>query len=708
MDALVIGGHGYAGSRLVEKYVQEGFSVTVLDREEKGYQRIPRFQHRFYPVDFYQLNAHRFVEHKRFDLVAITFDDYRLEIDQDQMLMLLHSLEKILHIVGASRAKKLLFLSSCSLYDRSAAVLTEKTKTQVHDRHTYFYYMAEKLCISIAQIYQMESVILRVPEVYGEGQNLSYGRVPWLLQSEHKKIQVNPDQEFACLYIGDLIEAMYKASVYSHPPVLNLAADDLWHIRELRGLLWYSEVEEVPLEPCPAIDNSLAKRCLDWVPLYDFYKGFERVYDWYESHRHSGRDGRKKKRGLHLRLRPAKAVLNLAENLALFAVCVFLTLSPLSVISSLSIDFNLLYIVVVGSFFGIRQSMLASVLASGLLLGQRLAMGIPPSIVLTDLNSMIMILTYLSVAIGLGYVIETGKEKLARAKRDLDAREQDYQTLNTLYLDNIGTLHQMEEKIMLFENSSSRLVDTFLKLDTLASNELCLNVVRSVGEVLDAEWAAIYFVSKNRSFLRLAATNNEAYHILRNSVDLSERPKLAGILKSGQMLINTGMDPTQPSMIAPLMIDGECVAVMMADLKKFTDHTQYKINLFKVLVRMVDSSFANAYEYESKIVNEKYISDSNIVTENYFVKELQVLLGAGKENTHHFTVLRLSGEGDRRALANRVFRLTRDEDILGEFRADLCLILNHTGEQQAEIVRERLRKNRVESEIIRDLEGISR
>lgn len=701
MEALVVGGHGFAGSRLVEKYVQEGFSVTVLDQKGDDYQRIPRVKHKFHPIDFYDWNTHRFVEHKKFDVAAVMIDPYRLTGGRDRILVFLHTLEKVFHAVGGAGARKLVLLSSCGLYSREAPVLTEGTPVAVHSDSGYFYYMAEQVCESVAQLYGLEYVILRTAELYGEEQNLSEGEIPHLLKSRRRPIVMNHGQEFACLYIDDFVEAAYKASIYSNPPVINLAADELWHFEDLRELLWYDPVQEKKLEPCPQIDNSLAKRCLDWTPLYGFEKGFDRLYSWYKKHREDKRAEEEKQASF--RFRPAKAVVNTLENLLLFGVCVFLTFSSSSVVSSLSIDFNLLYIIVVGAFFGIRQSMFASILASGLLLGQRLLSGATPGMVMTDLNSMVMILTYLSVAIGLGYVIESSKEKISQLHRSLDAREQDYQTLNTLYTDNIQTLHRLEEKIMLFENSSNRLVDAFLKLETLTSSELSLNVVRAVADALDAEWVALYFVAKNKGFLRLGASSNEEYHILRNSVDLAEYPKIGKMLRTGQMLVNARMDPSQPSMMAPLSVDGECAAVLMADLGSFTDHTQYKINLFKVLVRMAGSSLANAYEYESKIINEKYIPDTNIVTESYFTKELGVLTAAGKENTRHFTVLRILPDESRKEAAQQVFRLTRDEDVLGEYQGSLCLILNHTSERQSAIVQQRLKRSGIASEVVRSL-----
>lgn len=702
MEALIIGGYGYVGSRLTEKMVKEGIPVSILDhREEDSYYKIPRVKHNYFEIDYFDMQSEQYVSNKQFDIAAVILEEYRLVSLSNRELMLLFSnIGNILHTLGKKKVKKVVFLSSLHLYDMSGCGVSEDTPTAVKTSVDHFYFMCEQLCESLSELYHFGVASLRAAEVYGEGQNIETGLLPSLLLHSGQTVKIHLEQKIPCVYIGDLVEALYKAVLYSRPPLLNIVADEYWSFEQISGRLGFSEIQEKELQPYPPADNSLAKKSLDWTPLYGFENGFERLYQWYQEDVDIGVKQRARHKSWRQRLSMAKPVIHTLENLLLFSVCVALTFFPSPLISSISVDFNLLYIIIIGSFFGIRQSMCASVFASILLFVQQIVSGVPIPMLLVDFNTLILVMTYLSVAIGLGYVIESSREKAARLKMELQSREDDYQTLNALYRENLDTLNSLEEKIYLFDSSSNYLADAFLSLDSLEPQELAFHVVKAVKKVLDARCVSLYLITKNRQFLRIDVTSDEDKRCYRNSVAVADHPELERLLTRKQIFINTRMQSNVPSMMGPLVVNGECVAVLMANFNRFTDHSQYRINLFKLLTKIVNSSFSKAYAYEEKLHQEKYFSDTGIMTEGYFGQKLCVLLQAEKKNLIHFTLLEICGEqGDYQMLSEKVEYLIRDEDVMGLYQGRLCVLLNHTGIDFAKLVTERLQNAGISSRV---------
>jgi UDP-glucose 4-epimerase len=174
---LVTGGAGFIGSHLVEKLVQEGEEVIVLDNLSSG--KVDNLQSVFSRVQFVKGDI------RELDLVRQTMQGVDFIFHQAALRSVPLSVKdpvafnevnvsgtlNLLLAASEAKVKRLIFASSSSVYGDTEPLKKEETHTQPVSPYAVSKASGELYCSIFSNLYKLETVVLRYFNVFGPRQD---------------------------------------------------------------------------------------------------------------------------------------------------------------------------------------------------------------------------------------------------------------------------------------------------------------------------------------------------------------------------------------------------------------------------------------------------------------------------------------------------------------------------------------------------------
>jgi dTDP-glucose 4,6-dehydratase len=320
---LVAGGAGFIGSHIVDKLLEDGLEVTVLDNFSTG--RMENLEHhrrnkRLRLVNGDIRNA-RQIKAALKDVDAVFNDaavvSVRLSID-NPMLVNEVNVNGALNLLKASAdsdVKRFIQASSASVYgDTEKLPIVEDTSFNPMSPYAVSELAAESYARAFHKAYGLETVCLRYFNVYGPRQSYSpyTGAITifmnQLLKGEPITIFGDGEQTRDFVYVEDVASANMLALTRKEAvgEVFNIATGAATSVNVLVKTLMkiVDRAIEKPVHAkpkpgeirysCASIDK--AKGILGYKPVFSIKNGLEQLVKWYTS-KSSHRSLQRKKRG---------------------------------------------------------------------------------------------------------------------------------------------------------------------------------------------------------------------------------------------------------------------------------------------------------------------------------------------------------------------------------------------------------------------------
>ncbi len=297
---VVTGGAGFIGSHLVDKLIEKGNKVKVIDNLSTG-----RKDNLNPEADFYELDISDFEEIKPvfkgvdfvFHLAAIP----RVPVSIEDPVKTTKS--NILGTVNVFKAaidgevKRIVFASSSSVYGNQKELpLREDMTPGPISPYALQKFTGENFAKLFTELYKVPIISLRYFNVYGPriDFNSDYSLVigKFLKQnSENNPLTIFGDgeQTRAFCYIDDVVEANIKAlesKKLKGGEVINIGSEISQTVNYLAELIG-GEVQYLPPRPGDVrhtkADISKARELLDWEPKVSFEEGVEKTKQWFQS-----------------------------------------------------------------------------------------------------------------------------------------------------------------------------------------------------------------------------------------------------------------------------------------------------------------------------------------------------------------------------------------------------------------------------------------
>ncbi len=302
MVSLILGGNGFIGSHLVDKLLAEGHKVRVFDKYEEHYRKpLPGVDYLFGDFGNRGLldDALAGVD-TVFHLISTTLpktsnNDPAFDV-QSNVVETLFLLEQCV----ARKIRKVLFVSSGgTVYGRSERLpIAEDSPTDPECSYGITKLTIEKYLALFNRLYGLDYVIVRPSNPYGERQNPNsiQGAVPVFLGKAAKgeAIEIWGDGEVVrdYIYIGDLVEGMYRAATIAAPSrIFNLGSGKGSSLNEIIEMVRLVTGRAVKVEyqakrafdvPKTYLDISRARQELQWSPDTPLEDGIRKTWKFVE------------------------------------------------------------------------------------------------------------------------------------------------------------------------------------------------------------------------------------------------------------------------------------------------------------------------------------------------------------------------------------------------------------------------------------------
>ena len=305
MRILVTGGAGFIGSHLVDRLIEAGHEVAIVDNLSTGLQRNVNQRARFYQADLRTPELAKAFDEFQPELVDhhAAHADVRESVDDpmyDADVNILGSLNVLQQCVRVG-TRKLIFISS------GGAVYGEPRSLPCDEDHPIqplSPYGASKAAVELylnlyREVYGLDYTVLRYGNVYGPRQDLmsEEGRVvaifsQFMLEGRQPRINGDGEQQRDFVHVSDIVEANLRAiergSGRSYnigmgvPTTVNQIFDALkaatgYRGERLHGPAKAGEVYRIYL------DVSRAERELDWRVRVSLDDGLAETVEYFRS-----------------------------------------------------------------------------------------------------------------------------------------------------------------------------------------------------------------------------------------------------------------------------------------------------------------------------------------------------------------------------------------------------------------------------------------
>ena len=285
MRAIVTGGAGFIGSNLVDKLIDGGHEVIVIDNLSTGKKENVNLKASFNHIDVGNEQSVPYMTNimKDVDVVFHMACLARVQPSIEEPLLYhnknVNGIVNVLEACRISGVKRLVFSSSSSVYgDAEQVPTTEECKLNPISPYALHKYIGEEYCKLYSKLYGIETVSLRYFNVYGERQPTegAYCLVMGifagqLLNGELMTINGDGEQRRDFTYVGDVVDVNIKCATMKmkwEGDVINIGAGDNRSVNQVADLLGdnSSRIHRDPVvEPRETLaHNGKAKFLLNW------------------------------------------------------------------------------------------------------------------------------------------------------------------------------------------------------------------------------------------------------------------------------------------------------------------------------------------------------------------------------------------------------------------------------------------------------------
>ena len=284
MKYVVIGGAGFIGSNLVDRLIDDGHEVKIIDNLSTGKKENINPKASFSQMDISIKTAPPYLKIllKDVDIVFHLAAKARVQPSIENPIeyndVNVGGLLNVLDACVKSKVKRFVYSSSSSVYGNVEKFPTsEETELNPLSPYALQKLMGEQYCKLFSELYDLETVSLRYFNVYGERQ-LTEGPyccvmgifINQRLNGKPMTIRGDGEQRRDFTYVGDVVEANILAATKPHPTeiVFNIGNGDNRSVNQIADLIGGDRINVDPvIEPRETLaDNGLAEYLLDWIP----------------------------------------------------------------------------------------------------------------------------------------------------------------------------------------------------------------------------------------------------------------------------------------------------------------------------------------------------------------------------------------------------------------------------------------------------------
>jgi UDP-glucose 4-epimerase len=304
MNILVTGGAGFIGSHIADRYIKEGHKVIILDNLSTGYSRNINPKAIFYRIDIRSNKLEEIFKKHKIDVINHHAAQVDLRLShsnpqEDAKINIEGSLNLFQNAIKYKVKKIILASTGGAIYgEQEYFPADEKHKTNPLSPYGIAKLTVEKYLEFYHRHYGINYVCLRYSNVYGPRQ-LPKGEAgvvavfcKKISKGEQPIINGKGINTRDFVFVGDVVEANFKALSYNKTITLNIGTGKETSINSIFGIInkyFGNKVKEkhgkeiYGEQKRSLLDNRLAKKIIKWKPIYEIKEGIELTCKYFEN-----------------------------------------------------------------------------------------------------------------------------------------------------------------------------------------------------------------------------------------------------------------------------------------------------------------------------------------------------------------------------------------------------------------------------------------
>ena len=281
MKCLVTGGAGFIGSNLVDKLIDEGHDVAVIDNLSTGKKENINPKATFYERDITLMNAWLMFKDVDvvFHLAAMTSVEESIHNPEEYHKMNVLGTLNMLKACVDNKVKRFVYTSSSAVYGDTKEIPTnEFSETNPMSPYAMNKLMGEQYCSLFSKLYGLETVCLRYANVFGDRQRNegAYCNVIGIFnrqKSNGDKLTIVGDGEQTrdFINVSDVADANMAVGFDEcllKGAVLNVGSGKSYSVNQIAEWIGGETINIEPrIEPRKSLLNSeQIMECFDWQP----------------------------------------------------------------------------------------------------------------------------------------------------------------------------------------------------------------------------------------------------------------------------------------------------------------------------------------------------------------------------------------------------------------------------------------------------------
>lgn len=340
------------------------------------------------------------------------------------------------------------------------------------------------------------------------------------------------------------------------------------------------------------------------------------------------------------------------------------------------LDYRLLYVVLIGTLYGLDFGLVAALLASiGLAASYFTQYGYTFQGLFYEPSNWLPFIAYFVVGAVCGYVQLRNREalKAERTENELVRNRNDF--LGRLYHDAIEDKQAYKRQIVGRHDSFGKIFAVTQELDVLNPRDIYRKCCELLGEILENDSVTIYHVS-GESFTRLVAASPAISGDALRSLALDDlKAMMDGEDRSG-LWVNRKLVPGLPMFAYVMERDGAPAVFIFVRRAAEGQMTLYYQNLFRILCGLVESALGRAFDYEAVAQDKRCIAGTRVLNQDAFAQELLAAQTLADNKMGSYLLLRVvPGSEPVGELVGAIGSAIRESDAAGLVNGDMLYLL---------------------------------
>ncbi|MEN8906213.1 MAG: NAD-dependent epimerase/dehydratase family protein [Clostridiales bacterium] len=720
MKILITGGYGFIGSYIGHRYIKEGAKISIIDDLSSSNKEPPDFSHKFFKLDVSDRKCEEVFKSEKFEIVIHLATHKNLDsalinpyVDAQTNIL---GLVNMLELSHKYNVKKFLYLSDAFVYgELTKSSFNESDLLNPSSLISLNKYIGEHLLYKWNEVHNIPFICFRLSNVYGpKGHGIINTFIENVINGDDLIVYGNGSQTRDFIFVEDVAEAVFYMSKGNFQGIYNLSTnsetsinDVIKNIKKINkiGKILKNDFEKYEIKRS-RLDNSKILDETNWAPIYDLQSGLNKTFSWYIGKSSENKFATINKNSTNIKnllYKHLPKVYVFSGFIGLILISLILNISQ----SSQLVVLGIFYITFSGLLYGIKSSLVASVLSFFTYLNMIAIGGKDISTLLLNSQTILTLFIYTMIGYTSGYVNFKYEKLLSERESSIKTLENKYNILNDIFVDTLNIKEKYQEQILSSDDSFNKIFSIVMELENLDPDLIYNSSISVIENVLKCEYVIIHGISENRKFARIVAHSKKADIEGKRSIKIADNFEFKFILKSNEIYINVDLKEGVPSIIGSVVDRKKIIAVISLFNIEFEKMNNNFINLFKMVVKLISHSLSRANRFDDIMKDDYYIKDTVVLTKKRFKSVLESKIEIYNKFETPYTLIKINiSENDFYVTTHFIINQIRETDYIGMGEENnIYILLSNTKKVDSEVLIERLKRNKINLNILNSKES---